>query len=82
MRFEIRDTGIGIPAGDIDRIFERQHRVEGHRATYAGTGLGLSIVKELVEAMSGTLGVKSVDGQESYGIRREWSTKFEMRSPR
>ena len=65
VRFEIRDTGIGIPAGDIDRIFERQHRVEGHRATYVGTGLGLSIVKELVEAMSGTLGVESVDGQGS-----------------
>ena len=58
-RFEIRDTGIGISADDINRIFERHHRVEGHRATYAGTGLGLSIVKELVEAMGGTLGVKS-----------------------
>ena len=59
VRFEIRDTGIGIPAGDIDRIFERHHRVEGHRATYDGRGLGLSIVQELVETMGGTLGVKS-----------------------
>ena len=65
VRFEVLDTGIGIPAEDIDRIFDRHHRVEDHRTAYAGTGFGLSIVRTLVEAMAGTLGVESDVGKGS-----------------
>lgn len=44
--FRVQDTGIGIPAGEQDRVFERFYRVnKSHSKTIGGTGLGLSIVK-------------------------------------
>ena len=44
----VRDTGIGIPSGEISRLFERFHRVEGARGrTHEGTGIGLALVHEL-----------------------------------
>lgn len=60
--FTISDTGIGIPADQIDRIFERftQATPETTR-TFGGTGLGLTISKQLVELQGGTIELKSVE---------------------
>ena len=60
------DQGIGIPQGEIDRIFERFYRVDParHRST-GGTGLGLSIVKHVAATHGGDVRVWSVEGQGS-----------------
>ena len=64
--FAIEDTGIGINAADMPHLFERFRQVDGTiRRTYGGTGLGLSICKMLVEAMGGTIGVRSQPGAGS-----------------
>ncbi len=62
----VRDTGIGIPPEDRDRVFERFYRVDKARSRdMGGTGLGLSIVKHLIDFYGGTVGVESTLGQGS-----------------
>jgi len=62
----VRDTGIGIPHGEIDRIFERFYRVDKARSRrLGGTGLGLAIVKDIVDAHSGTIAVDTQLGKGS-----------------
>jgi CheY-like chemotaxis protein len=59
----VRDTGIGIPNGKADLVFERFGQVhDNSRKVYKGTGLGLSISKNLVEMLGGSMWVESVEG--------------------
>jgi len=62
--FEIADTGVGIPAGDLERVFEPFERGEGTNVrAIPGTGLGLTITKLLTQIMGGEINVSSVEGQ-------------------
>ncbi|MFF7565252.1 SpoIIE family protein phosphatase [Streptomyces pseudovenezuelae] len=63
-RLTVTDTGTGIPANELPRLFERFHRVRGARSrSHEGSGLGLVLVRDLVEAHGGTVGVDSRLGQ-------------------
>ena len=58
--FFVEDTGIGMPPEQLEKIFDRFHRLnDGHTSNYHGTGLGLSISKKLVELLKGQISVTS-----------------------
>ncbi|WP_437784390.1 ATP-binding protein [Sorangium sp. So ce1097] len=62
----VRDTGAGIPADELPRIFERFHRVRGARGrSIEGTGIGLALVQELVKVHGGSLRAASEPGRGS-----------------
>lgn len=64
VKLTVKDTGIGIPREDLDRVFERFYRVDkSHSKEIGGTGLGLSIVKHGVMFLGGTLDIFSEEGQ-------------------
>jgi PAS domain S-box-containing protein len=70
----VRDTGVGIAEGELPRVFERFHRIEGQRGrTHEGTGIGLALVAELVKLHNGQVSVESRLGQGS---------AFRVRMPR
>ncbi|MBI5291136.1 MAG: HAMP domain-containing histidine kinase [Chloroflexi bacterium] len=68
----VTDTGTGIPAEDLPRIFERFYRVDKSRAATKGYGLGLTISKEIVQAHKGVISAESVVNL---------GTKFTVRLP-
>ena len=60
----VRDTGTGIPADELPKLFERFHRVAGARGrTYEGSGIGLALVQELVRLHGGTVAAESTYGE-------------------
>jgi two-component system OmpR family sensor kinase len=68
---DVADTGPGIPAADLPHVFDRFYRGSAaRRGVPGGAGLGLAIVASLVEAMGGSVGVRSVPGQgTTFSIR-------------
>ena len=62
LRFEIQDTGIGIPSQDLPFLFSDFYQVEQRTKRFGGTGLGLAICKHLVHQMGGEIGVISDHG--------------------
>lgn len=62
----VADTGIGIPAEELERVFERFYRTDASRTrSSGGSGLGLAIVRELVTAMGGSVSATSAPGEGS-----------------
>ncbi|RKG65672.1 PAS domain S-box protein [Corallococcus sp. CA054B] len=66
VELSVSDTGTGIPANELPRVFDRFHRVEGARGrSHEGSGIGLALVRELVELHGGRVSVESTPGQGS-----------------
>lgn len=66
LRVEVRDSGVGVPADQIDTIFDRFTQGDASISRqYGGTGLGLAISKRIVEALGGEIGVESTPGAGS-----------------
>src|ERR1051326_2772553 len=69
----VEDTGVGIAASDLTRVFDRFDRVEGTRArTHEGSGIGLALVHDRVKLHGGTISVTSEPGR---------GTAFQVRVP-
>jgi signal transduction histidine kinase len=83
LELAVADTGVGIPAADLERIFERFYRTAiARRQAIQGTGLGLTITKAIVEAHHGTIAVDSEEGRGStFTVRLPLGLSPGARSP-
>lgn len=62
IEFSVQDSGTGIKADEIPKLFDRFHRVEGARSrSFEGSGIGLALVREMVNALSGEIHVESIE---------------------
>ena len=69
----VEDTGVGIPAEDIDKIFDRFYRVDKARSRAAGgTGLGLSIVRDTAHRLGGTVEARRGENGTSFVVTLPW----------
>ncbi len=76
LRFDISDTGIGIPNDKLQKIFESFSQADASvTRKYGGTGLGLTIVKQLVELQDGTIRVK---GKENEGSTFSFTIAYQL----
>lgn len=66
LRFEVEDTGVGIPQAARDKLFERFNQADASTTRkFGGSGLGLAITRKLAEMMDGQVGFSSAEGQGS-----------------
>lgn len=64
----VADNGIGIPADELDRIWDRYYRVKGTRGVFSGTGLGLANVRRIIEAHGGAIWVESDENGTTFSF--------------
>jgi signal transduction histidine kinase len=55
VRVEVTDSGVGLPEGEEERVFEEFHRAAEHADAFAGTGLGLSLCRRIVNRHGGSI---------------------------
>lgn len=66
MEMSVTDTGLGIPARDLPKLFDRFYQVESHLTRkHGGMGLGLSVAKSMIELHGGRIWVESEEGKGS-----------------
>ncbi len=65
VRISVTDTGLGIPSGDIPKLFSPFERIGAEKTATAGTGLGLAMVKRIMDATGGLVGIESIFGEGS-----------------
>ncbi|CAM3161867.1 ATP-binding protein [Corallococcus soli] len=82
-RLSVRDTGIGIPEGELGRVFQRFHRVqEAKGRTHEGSGIGLALVQDLAKLHGGSVEVRSVVGEGStFTVRVPLGNAYWMGTP-